>query len=70
MSEKKAMTLILNEREMEALERLAIEKSMSKTAVIKQALRLYQSMSNRIAQGDKVFVEDTLTKDKSELMVL
>lgn len=64
------MTLILNEREMDALEAMAVEKSMSKTAVLKQALRLYQSMSLRIAQGDKVFLEDPITKDKAELMVL
>lgn len=70
MNDKKAMTLVLSEREMDGLEALAQEKSMSKTAVIKQALRLYRSMSDRISQGDKVFVEDTLTKDKSELMVL
>ncbi|RYG96076.1 MAG: ribbon-helix-helix protein, CopG family [Alphaproteobacteria bacterium] len=70
MNEKKAMTLTLSDREMAVLERLAAEKAMSKTAVIKQAIRLYQSMSQRVDEGNKVYVEDPVTKDKAELMVL
>lgn len=70
MNGKKAMTLTLSEREMAVLERLAAEKAMSKTAIIKQAIRLYQSMSQRVDEGNKVYVEDPVTKDKAELMVL
>ncbi len=70
MNDKKAMTLSLSEREMAVLERLAAEKAMSKTAIIKQAIRLYQSMSQRVDEGNKVYVEDPVTKDKAELMVL
>ena len=45
-------------------------RSMSKTALLRQALRLYQSVTERIENGDKVFVEHPSTKDKAELMVL
>lgn len=70
MSDKRAMTLSLSEREMMLLEKLASDKSMSKTAVIKQAIGLYASMSSRIMQGEKVYMENPVTKDKAELMVL
>ena len=39
---KKTMTLNLSEEEMAALERLCEKKDLSKTAVVRQALRLYQ----------------------------
>src|SRR5205823_14425730 len=39
---KKTMTLNLTEREMEVLEELSRKKELSKTAVIRQALRLFQ----------------------------
>lgn len=70
MADKKAMTLILSERDMAALEKLAVDKASTKTAIIKQAIRLYQSMVSRVDDGKKVFVEDPITKDKAELMVL
>lgn len=70
LSDKKAMTLVLSEREMDLLDRLANEKGLSKTALIKQSIRLYQSMAHRIDQGEKLFFEHPATKEKSELMVL
>lgn len=41
---KKTMTLNLPEREMEALEAMCVEQGMSKTALLRHAFRLYQSM--------------------------
>jgi predicted transcriptional regulator len=41
------MTLNLSEKEMHALEKLSKEKDMSKTAVMRQALRVYQAISLR-----------------------
>lgn len=69
MLEKRTMTLNLTPAEMEALEDLARRKDLSKTAVIRQALRLYQLVDVRLSQGEKLFFEDDLQK-KSELMVL
>lgn len=70
MLEKRTMTLNLTPAEMEALEDLARRKDLSKTAVIRQALRLYQLVDVRLSQGEKLFFEDDLQKKKSELMVL
>ena len=70
MHDKRTMTLNLTAPEMEALDELAQRKDLSKTAVIRQALRLLQMIDARIAQGEKLFFEDELQKKKSELMVL
>lgn len=70
MSSKRTMTLNLMPVEMEALDEIARKKDLSKTAVIRQALRLYQLVDSRIAQGEKLFFEDELQKKKLELMVL
>ena len=70
MNTKRTMTLNLTEREMEVLESLSTQKDLSKTAVLRQALRLYQLVDARLAQGGKLFFEDGQKKEKAELMVL
>lgn len=70
MSSKKTMTLNLTEPEMAALEDLCVEKDMSKTAVLRQALRLYQLVNARLREGDKLFFEDEKAKEKKEVVVL
>jgi hypothetical protein len=67
---KKTMTLNLTEAEMTALEALSVKKDLSKTAVLRQALRLYQLVDSRMAQGETLYFEDKDKKSKSELMVL
>lgn len=67
---KRTMTLNLTDAEMAALEQLSIEKDLTKTAVIRQALRLYQMIQARTRAGEKMFFEDDKTKDKKELVVL
>jgi hypothetical protein len=69
-TDKKTMTLNLTETEMAALEKLSAQKDLSKTAVLRQALRLYQLVDNRLAQGDTLYFEDKEKRSKSELMVL
>jgi hypothetical protein len=63
------MTLNLDGREMEVVESLCREKGLSKTALLRQCLRLYQTVENRIARGEKLFFEDE-QKLKSELVLL
>lgn len=46
------MTLNMSDEEMAALEALASEFDMSKTAVIKQAFRLYQLVVKRQEAGE------------------
>ncbi len=47
---------------------LCEEKGVSKTALIRQALRLYKSVDERLAPGCKVFVESANKAEKAELM--
>ena len=67
---KKTMTLNLTEAEMRVLEELAKKKDLTKTAVLRQALRLYQMVDARLAAGDKLVFEDEKAQKKAELMVL
>lgn len=67
---KKTMTLNLTDAEMGVLEELSERKDLSKTALLRQALRLYQLVELRFDKGDKLYFEDDVTKDKAELVVL
>jgi hypothetical protein len=70
MTTKRTMTLNLTEAEMSALEQMSSEKDLSKTAVLRQALRLYQLISARMQSGERLFFEDDIAKEKKELVVL
>lgn len=67
---KRTMTLNLTPQEMEVVEELAEKKEISKTAVLRLALRLLQKVDARVELGSKLYVEDELTKEKSELVIL
>jgi len=64
------MTLNLTEAEMVVLEALAKKKDLSKTAVVRQAIRLYQMIEVRLSAGEKLVFEDEKAQKKAELMVL
>lgn len=51
MATNKTMTLNLTEQEMAVLEQLAEEKGFSKTALMRQALRLYQAIDAKQKTG-------------------
>jgi hypothetical protein len=68
--ERRTMTLNLTDREMEALEELAGRKDLSKTQVVRQAIRLYQTVESRLESGEKLYFEDKDKNSKSELMML
>lgn len=70
MARKNTMTLNLGEAEMRVLERLSAKKDLTKTAVIRQALRLYQTLDVRIERGEKLLFENEVTKEKAELMLI
>jgi predicted transcriptional regulator len=70
MTAKRTMTLNLTDAEMRALDELSQRKDLTKTAVLRQALRLYQTVEARIERGDKLVFENDATKEKSELMLL
>lgn len=70
MEEKRTMTLNLTPREMEVLEGLAKKKELNKTAVLRQALRLYQVVEEKLSRGERLFFEDDVAKKKAEVLVL
>lgn len=70
MAQKKSMTLNLTTEEMQALDELAKKKDLTKTGVMKQALRLYQMVDSRTQGGEKLFFEDENEDKKSEVFVL
>ncbi len=67
---KRTMTLNLTQQEMQVLDELCAKKGLNKTALMRQALRLYQTVDTRIERGEKLIFENDKTKEKSELMVL
>jgi hypothetical protein len=67
---KRTMTLNLTDAEMTALEELCAKKDLSKTAMLRQALRLYQLVESRLENGEKLFFENDKTKEKAEVMIL
>jgi hypothetical protein len=70
MLAKKTMTLNLTDAEMLVLDQMSEEKDMSKTALMRQALRLYQLIDKRLRAGEKLFFEELGSKEKKELVVL
>ena len=70
MTAKKTMTLNLTDAEMRVLDDLTARKDLTKTAVIRQALRLYQTVEARFERGEKLLFENDATKEKAELMLL
>lgn len=65
----KTMTLNLSESDMAAIELLAEKKGLTKTSLLKQALRLYQTVDVRLDRGEKIYFEDE-KKQKSEIVLL
>jgi predicted transcriptional regulator len=70
MAEKKTMTLNLSEEEMESLEQLAERNDLTKTAVIKKAIRIYLLLEKRLQKGEHLFVEDADRKARVELLLV
>ena len=70
MPPKRTMTLNLTDKEAQALDALCAKKDLNKTAILRQALRLYQTINVRIERGETLYFENDLTKDKAELVVL
>ena len=67
---KRTMTLNLTAREMTVLEQLAATKDLSKTGVMRLALRLLQAVDSKTRLGQKLMFEDEKSKEKSELVLL
>ena len=70
MTAKRTMTLNLTDAEMRVLDDLSVRKDLTKTAVLRQALRLYQTVEARVERGEKLMFENESTREKAELMLL
>jgi predicted transcriptional regulator len=70
MGEKRTMTLNLSDEEMSSLDQLALRNDMSKTAVIRKAIRIYLILEKRMQKGEHIFVEDELHQMKVELLLV
>jgi len=66
---KKAMTLNLTQKEMGVLESLSVKRGMSKTALLRQALRIYQVVEDRIGRGERIYFEND-KKGRSEILLI
>ena len=69
MADKRTMTVNLSDAEMRALEEICEQKDLSKTAVVRQALRLYQLVDAKVAGGAKLLIENG-KNDRVEVMVI
>lgn len=67
---KRSILLHLSDTEMLVLEALAEKRGISKSAVLRQALRLYESVETRLDQGERLYLESPNKKDKSELLLI
>lgn len=63
------LSLKLQDREVDVIASLAEKKGLTKTALIRQAVRVYQVIDDRLARGEKLFTESK-KRDKAELLLL
>jgi len=66
---KTSFSLKLTEQETQVLDDLCQKRGLTKTALLKQCLRLYQVIDLRIEAGEKLFFEDK-DKNKSEMVMI
>ncbi len=69
MSDKRQMTLNLTDADMDLLEELAQRKQLTKTAIIRLSIKLFQLVDERVAEGGRLFIEAD-GKRRTELAVL
>jgi predicted transcriptional regulator len=67
---EKSIVLNLSAREMEALDSLADRKGQTKSAVLRQALRLYEALDSRVSSCERLVLEAPDKSEKSEVFWL
>jgi regulatory protein YycI of two-component signal transduction system YycFG len=68
LNKKTLISLNLSSSELDLLTDLSEKKEMSKSAILRQALRMMAVLEQRIEQGEKFYVE-SLDKEKSEVLL-
>jgi regulatory protein YycI of two-component signal transduction system YycFG len=69
LSKKTLISINLSPVELELLAELSEKKEMSKSAVLRQALRMMGLLEQRINQGEKFYFE-SVDKEKSEVVLV
>jgi regulatory protein YycI of two-component signal transduction system YycFG len=69
LSKKTLISLNLSDAELDLLSELSHRKEMSKSAVLRQALRMMSMIEQRIERGEKFYFE-SLDREKSEMVLL
>lgn len=54
----RSVTVYLSDKEDDVLTAIAVEKHMTKENIMRQALRMYQTIEIRLARGEKLFHND------------
>lgn len=67
---KKTLTLFLTKDEMDVLSTLAKQKGLSKTAILRQALRLYQVVCLKQDTGKRIYFEDELNMKQTDIIII
>jgi hypothetical protein len=67
MTETKTMEMNLSNAEMAVVEQLAEAKGLTRTGVLRQALRLYQVIDRHASEGRRVMLVDA---DKTPVEIL
>jgi hypothetical protein len=70
MAEKRTMTLNLTDEEMSALDSLSRRHEMTKTAIVRKALRVLQVIDDRTQRGERLIIEDEAENKKAEIVVI
>lgn len=69
MNKKTLISINLSQAELDLLAELSEKKEMSKSAVLRQALRMMALIEQRISQGEKFYLESA-DKEKSEVLLV
>jgi regulatory protein YycI of two-component signal transduction system YycFG len=69
LNKKALISLNLSEVELQLLTELSQKKEVSKSAILRQALRMMGMIEQRIEQGEKFYFE-SLEKEKSEILLM
>lgn len=70
LMKKQPLVLNLSPAEMDALEALSEKRGMTKTALARVALHLYQVVCSRQESGHKLYFERKASPEKTEVVVL
>lgn len=65
---KKTMTINLTEHEFEIVEKLCKEKGITKTALVRQSIRLYQQIGERVEAGKILLKEND--RPRKEILII